>query len=369
MEKSRIKTFLLSLFATSLCLWNVTCSTYPVDTSKRDILEIERVWQYLKAYSIWQDWPDATLNKVPKNVFDPDTFETPQQVFKSIHDTLGCWNPTFGRVWEYTGYYDTITEGILPKSLASFDWGNTVIAIGLTQKTVRLIIRDHFAHDSTFNLFQEYADALSRYSNIIIDIRNNGGGDINAVDSLLEYFLPAQTSYLNATYRKYDELQRTAQTVSEIWKTHAERSPSLVNKHLAILFNTGSASASEMLIAGLKDGRASGDTVVLVGERSYGKGMGQIVISRSYLNRPDIKITFLRVVRACGCAEADYHRKGIKPDLTVVNTISRDVQLDSALQRLEPGAAKLLQTIPTPCLTNVSAEGYKVISPISSIEK
>lgn len=360
MAKSRVKNFLLSLFTTSLCLWNVTCSTYPVDTSKRDILEIERVGQYLKVYSIWQD-------KVPQNVFEPDIFETPQQVFKSVHDTFSCWNPLYGGA-EYTGYYNDSTSGILSKKQADGNSSGLLYIHPLTSKTVQLVITT-FESDSIVLLFKKHLDTLSTFSNIIIDLRNNTGGDIKTIDTLLEYFLPPQTPYLNATYRDYNESQRTAQTVSEVWETHTARSPSLVNKRIAVLFNTWSASASEMLIAGLKDGKsknANGDTVVLVGQRSYGKGMGQIVISRSYLNRPDIKITFLRVQRTCGCPEADYHRKGIKPDLTVVNTTA---QLNAALHCLEPNVAPLPKETVTAPISNLPAEGYKVISPISSIEQ
>jgi len=331
--------------ATVLC----ACSShYPVDTSGRDVLEMESVWQYLKAYSIWQaPWQEAGHATLVADVFNPDTFKTPEQILESVNDTLGCWDPTFhypqyANIDNYTGYCDSAGH-LLAKKQVVIAIKNFFYVDSLTQNTVHLFISS-FDTNTIFEDFSTIVPVLSRFSNIIIDLRYNGGGDITAVDSILQFFLPPQTPFLIATRRNYDDQSRTASTVTETWKTNRSDT-TLIKKKLAILMNTGSASASEMLIAGLKDGRKTAglDTVTLIGEKSYGKAMGQIILDRSYLGKKDIKITFLRVRRTDSTViNADYHRKGIVPDLSIAD---ESIQLDSALHRLEPSAPHITQSL------------------------
>ena len=161
---------------------------------------------------------------------------------------------------------------------------------------------------------------------------------------------------------------RSAQTVSwDTLKTLHGHAPSLAGKRLAVLVNRGSASASEILVAGLKDGRAnaaSGDTVALVGETTYGKGMGQIIISRTYLGKRDIKITFL-LLKGISIRIGDYHRRGIAPDVAVAGPLA---QLSTALHILEP-SAPLPKAAVAPASGNAVAEGHINVPANPAFEK
>ena len=306
------------------------CSTYPLDTSgNRNLLELESVWQYLKAYSIWQD-----SVPLPLNAF---TYNTPQQLLKSVNDTL--------HGVPYTGY-DSSSGYVSPgkaSAAAATDSVPPIYYTGITQRTAYLLIFREFRRDITYDSFLVALPFLARYSNIMLDLRGNGGGDIAAIDSLIEYFLPVNTSYIVATYRAYDRDTRTASTIhNERWTTKHVRSPSLAGKNIVILLNRGSASASEILAAGIKDGRASSGLPAcrFVGDTSYGKGIGQVLISRRQFHKQDVKITFLRVFRACDCADSVYHRKGLVPDIAVTDTdatVADSVQFLAAFHVLEPG--------------------------------
>jgi hypothetical protein len=308
----------------------MSCSMYPTDASGgRALMELESVWQYLKAYSIWQD-----SVPLPPTAF---TYNTPEQLFKSVNDTL--------HGVPYTGYDSSsgyVSSG-RANCAAAIDSVPPIYYTAISPRTAYLRIIKEFRRDTTFDSFLVALPFLSRYSNIMLDLRGNGGGDLAALDSIIGYFLPVNTPYIVATYRAYDGNARTASTIrDERWTIKSVRSPSLSGKNIVILLNRGSASASEILAAGIKDGRASQGLTAcrFVGDTSYGKGIGQVLVSRRQFHRQDVKITFLRVFRACGCADSVYHRKGLAPDIRVTNSdaaVADSLQLLAAFHVLEPG--------------------------------
>jgi hypothetical protein len=298
------------------------CSTYPVDSSGRDLLELETVWQYLKAYSIWQD-----SVPLPQNAF---TYDMPETLLAHVNDTLHGAS--------YTGY-DSSEGAYAAGTVAS---APAISYARISPLTAYLHIWK-FKKENTLDSFLLAVPSLAQCTNIMLDLRWNTGGDIGVLDSIIAYFLPVNTPYMIATYRTYDRSARTASTVrNERWTTKHAPPTSLAGKKIVVLLNRWSASASEMLAAGIKDGRSlSGlDSCLFVGDTSYGKGIGQILISRGWLSKRSLKITYLRVTRACGCADSIYHRKGLVPDIAVTNrdsTIADTSQFMAAFHVLEPG--------------------------------
>jgi hypothetical protein len=313
--------------ATALAvLSTLSCSTYPTDPGGRDLYEMESVWQYLKTYSFWQD-------KVPAGAFE---YGSPEEMMTGIHDTL--------RGTSYTHYYNEnghSSSGLPAKSSAA----DTLATVGwdsITASTAYVRISEFSIDDSsTYFEFLDIAPYLRKFSNIIIDLIGNGGGGIAPTDLIINSILPVATPYILETYRSYDQSTHTAVTVPwDTIKTQNGQDPALKNKRYAVLMNGGSASASEILIAALKDGFAhasNGDTVVLIGETTYGKGIGQMHINRSSSNRPDLLITFMRMKGISGRI-GDYFRKGIVPDVFVPDDPTHLAHLTAALQILDPTA-------------------------------
>jgi carboxyl-terminal processing protease len=98
-----------------------------------------------------------------------------------------------------------------------------------------------------------------------------------------------------------------------------------------MLMNEGSASASEILAAGIRENR---DDTFLVGEKSFGKGSVQELIPTS--STTSVKITVARWLTPDG---HQINNVGISPDEEVKLTredfeADRDPQLDRALQIL-----------------------------------
>ena len=95
---------------------------------------------------------------------------------------------------------------------------------------------------------------------LVIDLRNNSGGALDAAVAACNFFLPPNKLIVETRGRKGNVLEQY-----ESWGGPYTDLP------LTVLINGGSASASEIMAACLQD---HGRTVI-VGERSYGKGTVQ----------------------------------------------------------------------------------------------
>lgn len=288
----------------------LSCSGYSLDTTDRDLYELESVWQYLKTYCIWQDtlWRDT----LPADAYK---YGTPQELLAGVHDTLkGAGN-------NYTSYYYN-GGGALQSQARSIDItalvSGGVYSDSLADSTGYILINKEFTK-GTYADFLNAAARVREFRNIIIDLRYNGGGSLDETDSIIQSMLADSTPYIIEKFRAYDRIDRRAKTIGwdTIFTNHGRQRASLRNKRFAVLANRGSASASEILVAALKDGFSrTADTVALVGDTTYGKGMGQIVVSREHLGWSDLRITYLRI-KGISERTGDYHRKGILPDVHV----------------------------------------------------
>ncbi|KMQ51122.1 Carboxyl-terminal protease [Chitinispirillum alkaliphilum] len=294
----------------------------PAYVGRLDITEHQSVWQHLKVYSIYQD-------RVPN---DPFVYNTTQQLFNAIDD------------WEYTRYFDGNTNWggqseLFDASKAITNTQNTVFLDTLTESTVSIEI-------SAFrsNTHEEFLGVVWKalpFDNIVIDLRGNQGGDLRITESIIEEFLPPNTSYIKARYREYDPQSLKGNTIPsdegwEEWRTTRSVNSALRDKNFSVLIDSSTASASEILAAALKDCL----NATLIGQRSYGKGIGQIIIPRR--NRRYIRITFLKL-RGISDRTGEYNGIGIYPDnilpaakMTSADRGGRNTDIYHAVKALEP---------------------------------
>ena len=97
--------------------------------------------------------------------------------------------------------------------------------------------------------------------NIVLDLRSNGGGLVESAVEILGNFLPKGTEVVRTKGRDA--------SAERVYKT--TRAPMFPDIPLAVLIDGGTASASEILAGALQDL----DRGVLVGSRSFGKGLVQ----------------------------------------------------------------------------------------------
>jgi carboxyl-terminal processing protease len=102
--------------------------------------------------------------------------------------------------------------------------------------------------------------ATSKINSLVLDLRGNGGGYLNAATELADQFLTAYKLivYTEGLHAEKKEYSSTALGELEQGK-------------LVVLIDEGSASASEIVAGAIQDW----DRGVLIGRRSYGKGLVQ----------------------------------------------------------------------------------------------
>ena len=98
-------------------------------------------------------------------------------------------------------------------------------------------------------------------TSLVIDLRNNGGGLLDESVEIANYFLPRGKT-LVTTKGKIEQASNTYKTLRE---------PIDLDIPIAVLVNSVTASASEILAGSLQDL----DRAVLVGTRTFGKGLVQ----------------------------------------------------------------------------------------------
>ena len=115
--------------------------------------------------------------------------------------------------------------------------------------------------NTTYSQFKEALENLEneKIKSLIIDVRDNTGGYLDAATKIAELFIEkGKTIY---------QLEKQG----EIYRVHKDETEEKRNYEVAILINSNSASASEILAAALKESYGA----KLIGKISYGKGTVQ----------------------------------------------------------------------------------------------
>ena len=130
---------------------------------------------------------------------------------------------------------------------------------------------------------------------LVFDLRNNGGGLLDGAVQIVGMFVPKGEVVLS-TKGKIKQWDRTYRTATEPLDTVMP---------IAVLINGGSASAAEIVSGALQDM----DRAVLVGQRSFGKGLVQSTRELPY--NGNLKVTMSKYYIPSGrCIQAiDYSHK------------------------------------------------------------
>lgn len=131
---------------------------------------------------------------------------------------------------------------------------------------------------------------------LILDLRNNGGGLLESATQIVSMFVPKGKEVVS-TKGKISQWDRIYRTSNE---------PIDTVMPMAVLINGSSASAAEIVSGALQDM----DRAVLVGQRSYGKGLVQSTRELPYEGR--LKVTMSKYYIPSGrcIQQMDYsHRK------------------------------------------------------------
>ena len=171
------------------------------------------------------------------------------------------------------------------------------------QTSTALIEISAFNSDATFDQFKNAVDEVyvSGCKNIILDLRDNPGGEETSMLRMVSLFLEEGTPLYYTRSRVPDE------TVAKLAEGGEKYDPSQFEKIL-ILVNENTASAAELLAYICKTQLGA----VLIGKTTYGKAVGQRLYNVS--TGDSFTITSLEILTL---EKESYNGIGIVPDLYV----------------------------------------------------
>ena len=157
---------------------------------------------------------------------------------------------------------------------------------------------------------------------LVLDLRNNPGGVLDAAVEVSDAFLDAGT-IVSAEGRSRESRFRMEATGGDLSR----------GAPIAVLVNEGSAPAAEIVAGALRDnGRAK-----LLGRKTFGKGSVQTVLPLR--DGQALKLTTSRYFTPSGVS---IHEKGIEPDVALPELPGDDeADIRAALSFLETGATTL----------------------------
>lgn len=183
---------------------------------------------------------------------------------------------------------------------------NPVSYYGVVGNKVGYILLNQFTDKSAEEVKKAIFDLKNNQhvESIVLDLRNNPGGLLDQAVTITNYFLPKGLDVL-FTKGKVKQWDVTYKTTED---------PILPEMPLCVLVNGNSASASEIVSGALQDM----DRAVIVGTRSFGKGLVQSNRQISYKGL--LKVTTAKYYTPSGrCIQAiDYAHRGEDGELSKV---------------------------------------------------
>jgi len=195
----------------------------------------------------------------------------------------------------------------------------TTVAYEMKEDHIGYIVVSGFEQVTTHQ-FEEAIQALKEQGmkKMIVDLRNNPGGNLSTVCEMLDLILPKGTIVYTEDKQK----------VREVIESDDERQMDLP---IAVLINGNSASASEIFAGAMQDYKKG----TLIGTTTYGKGIVQNIFNLG--DGTSLKLTTSEYFTPNG---RNIHGIGIKPDIEVkyeydAENPTADNQLQAAIEHLK----------------------------------
>lgn len=160
---------------------------------------------------------------------------------------------------------------------------------------------------------------------LVLDLRNNPGGLLDASVAVADYFLDG------------GEIVSIRGRVDKANEIFTAKPGTAFDGPMAVLINEGSASASEIVAGALKDR----ERAVLVGEKSFGKGSVQTLF-----RLPDGSGLFVTIAKYYTPSGVMIDGVGVEPDIVVEGKYTGKLDDDEQLKRAIKEVEVLLVKVP-----------------------
>lgn len=222
--------------------------------------------------------------KVEDVVVDQDTYSECVDKLKGEKDTTV--NITIKRE----------NDMILEKTLTRADINSNNVSSEILDGNIGYIKIWSFDNDIYKQFKGQYEELKSKnITGLIIDLRNNPGGLVSDTTEIAKLLLP-KCDIVRLVYREGNE---------KVYKCDGKNE---ISVPLAVLVNSRSASAAEILSGAVKDSGKG----VLIGNKTYGKGIVQTIEPLD--GNGALSITTAKYYTASG---VEIHKNGIEPNIVV----------------------------------------------------
>ena len=209
-------------------------------------------------------------------------------------------------------------QGIKEFSITRAAITNPSVKHEITAENIGILRISRFGSTDTGNLSRQAAEQFKAagVKGIVLDLRGNGGGYLNAAKDVASLWLEDKTVVT----------QREGGVVVDTLRS--DNDAPLKGIKTIVLIDGGSASASEIVAGALRDHGAA----TLIGQKSFGKGSVQVV--EGLASGGQLKVTTAKWYTPNG---KNINKEGIKPSVEVTLTpedinANRDPQKDKALE-------------------------------------
>ena len=154
----------------------------------------------------------------------------------------------------------------------------------------------------------------------ILDLRGNGGGLLNEAVDIVNMFVPKNKLVV---YQK-------GKVADQNYNHYTKNEPLDLDIPLVILVNEGSASASEIVSGSIQDF----DRGVIVGQRTFGKGLVQNILPMSYNTQIKVTVAHYYLPSNRCIQEIDYSKKNKRNADTIAKNDTLGKQFHTANGRV-----------------------------------
>ena len=139
---------------------------------------------------------------------------------------------------------------------------------------------DEFTNDAAKNVREAFIKLKEEHpgmKGVILDLRGNGGGLMNEAVDIVNIWVPRGTLVV----------ETKGKVASKNLKSYTTQAPVDTEMPVAVLIDGASASASEIVSGSLQDL----DRAVIVGQRSFGKGLVQNILPMAYNSQMKVTVS------------------------------------------------------------------------------
>ena len=203
-------------------------------------------------------------------------------------DTLAVFTVARGKHYEESVSFSILRGYVTEQTVLYhvYDLDNTVGVVKITSF-------DRATPDQFFAAVQTLLDGGC--TRLVVDVRNNPGGELQAICTVLDYLLPSGPVIRTVDRDGNEEV---------IYRSDAKA----LDVPMAVLVNENTASAGELFCSALQDY----DKAVIVGTQTYGKGSMQTI--RQLSDGSGLSVTYRYY---CPPFSDNYDGVGVTPDVVV----------------------------------------------------